>query len=268
MISTSDFPVASGLGSSSSFVTALITAFLHLKGKDDLDPGIIANLSYQAEVLEFNEAGGMQDHLAAAYGGVNYFEFSPHIRVGSLPFHLRGHLLVVSSGSSKENTVSDLKALRSQIEMSTYVVREVLPEFDIQHTTVSEVLTLGLEADVERIVSGVLKMRDLTRYLFTNLVSNDGIISSVLLGQLFFSQQDVIFNHFQIRSKKVSQTITDLASIGANGAKINGTGKGGAVIACFPKNHDIKNISKILEEMGYTSLFLSFPGIGAQVSYF
>ena len=268
MVATSDFPIASGLASSSSFVTALVVAFLYLKGKEELNPGIIANLAYQAEVLEFNEPGGMQDHLAAAYGGVNYLEFSPHIRVGSLPFHLIGNLLVVNSGSIKDDTVSDLKSLRSQIEIATYVVKEVFPEFDLQKTTVEEINALGLEADVERIISGVLKMRDLTRYLVTNLVSNDGAISSVLLGQLFYSQQDIIFNHFQIRNKDVSQTITDLASIGSTGAKINGSGRGGAVIACFPKSHDSKNISKILEEMGYTSLPLAFPGLGAQVSYY
>ncbi len=267
MISTTDFPVSSGLGSSSSFVTALIVAFLYLKGKEELNPGIIANLAYQAEILEFHEAGGMQDHLAASYGGVNYLEFSPRIRVGNLPFTLMGNLLIVNTGSIKENTVSDLKSLRSEIQTSIQKVREVLPKFDLQKTTVEEVSALGLEANVERVVCGVLKMRDLTRYLVTNLVSNEGMISSVLLGQLFFSQQDIVFNDFQIRSKQVSQTITDLASIGANGAKINGSGKGGAVIACFPKRHNVSNIAKILEDMGYSSFSLVFPGAGAQVSY-
>ena len=34
-----------------------------------------AYLAYLAEVREFNEPGGMQDHVASSLGGINYIDF-------------------------------------------------------------------------------------------------------------------------------------------------------------------------------------------------
>ena len=70
----SDLPARTGLGTSSSFAVGLLNAFYALKGKYADKKKLAAEAIYLERVL-CNEAGGWQDQIAAAFGGMNYIEF-------------------------------------------------------------------------------------------------------------------------------------------------------------------------------------------------
>jgi len=70
----SDAPPGSGLGSSSTMVTALVGLFAHYQ-KLSLDKYQIAELSYKIERQELDISGGKQDQYAASFGGFNFIEF-------------------------------------------------------------------------------------------------------------------------------------------------------------------------------------------------
>lgn len=71
-----DLPARSGLGTSSSFAVGMLNAFYALKGKY-ADKKKLADEAIYLERILCAEAGGWQDQIAAAYGGLNRINFGP-----------------------------------------------------------------------------------------------------------------------------------------------------------------------------------------------
>lgn len=69
-----DLPARTGLGTSSSFAVGLLNAFHSLKGKQK-DKKTLADEAIHVERVMCNEAGGLQDQIAASYGGLNRIDF-------------------------------------------------------------------------------------------------------------------------------------------------------------------------------------------------
>lgn len=70
-----DLPARSGLGTSSSFAVGMINAFYALKGKY-VDKRKLADDAIYLERILCEEAGGLQDQIAASFGGFNRINFS------------------------------------------------------------------------------------------------------------------------------------------------------------------------------------------------
>ncbi len=70
-----DLPARSGLGTSSSFAVGMLNAFYALQGKY-ADKKKLADEAIYLERVLCSEAGGWQDQIAAAFGGMNRIEFN------------------------------------------------------------------------------------------------------------------------------------------------------------------------------------------------
>lgn len=70
-----DLPAKSGLGTSSSFAVGMLNAFYSLKGKYKSKRELADDAIYLEREL-CNEAGGVQDQIAVAFGGFNKIDFS------------------------------------------------------------------------------------------------------------------------------------------------------------------------------------------------
>lgn len=69
-----DLPARTGLGTSSTFAVGLLNAFYCLKGKYASKKQLANDAIYLERTL-CNEAGGWQDQIAAAFGGLNRIDF-------------------------------------------------------------------------------------------------------------------------------------------------------------------------------------------------
>ena len=70
-----DSPVGSGLGSSSTLVVCMVKCWSEVL-KLGLDQYEIAEDAYIIERIKCKFEGGLQDHYAASFGGINFIEFS------------------------------------------------------------------------------------------------------------------------------------------------------------------------------------------------
>ena len=75
LVYDSDLPARTGLGTSSSFAVGMLEAFYALKGKY-ADKRKLADDAIHLERVLCNEAGGIQDQIAASFGGFNRIDFS------------------------------------------------------------------------------------------------------------------------------------------------------------------------------------------------
>jgi D-glycero-alpha-D-manno-heptose-7-phosphate kinase len=103
-----DIPSGTGLGSSGSFVTALLKA-LYTHRRRLLHPSELAALACEIEIERLGEPIGKQDQYAAAYGGVTCFRFNPDDSVHACPlkasvnglFELEDNLLLFFTGFAR-----------------------------------------------------------------------------------------------------------------------------------------------------------------------
>lgn len=104
----SDLPARAGLGSSSTFAVGLLSALHTLRG-ETVGHKQLAKESIRLEREILQEAGGIQDQIAAAFGGLNHITFkqdgdftvSPIIMPVQRKQELQDHMMLFFSGQSR-----------------------------------------------------------------------------------------------------------------------------------------------------------------------
>lgn len=107
MVYEADLPARSGLGTSSSFAVGMLNAFYALKGKH-VDKMQLAKDAIYVERCLCRESGGVQDQIAASFGGFNRIDLSadgyavhPIIMPKERKKELCDHLLLFFTGFSR-----------------------------------------------------------------------------------------------------------------------------------------------------------------------
>lgn len=111
LIHECDGEIESGLGSSASAAVALVSGIYKLKGLE-VDRSNIAKQAWSIEVTKQKLYGGIQDQLAAAYGGLNFWSLDSGrgLNIGIKQFSrevgdgLVRHMLLFHTGLTRTNT--------------------------------------------------------------------------------------------------------------------------------------------------------------------
>lgn len=213
--------------SSSSALTVAWTQFLAGLVGQELTKDQVAQAAYEAEVLEFNEPGGPQDHYATALGRVHYFEFPPEklpLFKPLDPQKLGEVELVIGNSQTRKATLHTIRRIKHRVFNSARAL--TLPS--LATLPVSEV---GSD-NSHRTLRAILKIRDMTlegRDLF-----NDSVVDGRTLGRYLTAQHTVLRDELFLSIPRIEGMIEGALEGGAYGAKINGSGQGGCMIAVCP----------------------------------
>jgi len=229
-----NIPINSGTASSSALCVAW-TRFLlcHSAGARPVDPFQLAKWAHQAEVLEFGEPGGMMDHVLAAVGGLCYVEFQPELAVQKL--RVDPGLFVLAESGEPKDTKAILARVRGGVEAALRKVGQADPSFDLRTATSRQLRRYGeLVSEEElQLLEGAIANRDITRKAIAVLSRTS--VDRRRLGALLFEHQQVLRDSLRVSTERIDLLVREAMQAGAYGAKLNGSGGGGALFAYAPE---------------------------------
>ena len=230
-----DLPARTGLGTSSSFAVGMLNAFYGVKGKR-VDKRRLADEAIYVERVLCGEAGGIQDQIAAAYGGFNRidmdrngYKVTPVIISNQRKKEFNEHLLLFFTGFSR---------ISADIQKTT--------EANISNKTKELLEMKSLVADAEEILVSNGDLNEFGKLLHYTWELKRGISTAVSTDHI-----DDIYQR-AIRA-------------GAIGGKLLGAG-GGGFLLFFVEPDKQDAVLEELNELLYVPF--AFENDGTQVIYF
>lgn len=226
-------PIKAGCSSSSALCIAWIRFLLAL-GDDarQSDPTQIARLAHQSEVKEFNEPGGMMDHLASALGSVIHVDFEPEFRITKLDNKLG--TFVLGNSFQEKDTLRTLTRIKTGVYSAVEKIRQNKKGFAFLSTPLEEVTPLFslLELNERELLEGILTIHKIAKQAKVLFVF--GEMDDYKMGELLNAHHRVLREKLHISTDKIERMLEAVLKAGALGGKINGSGEGGCMFAYAP----------------------------------
>ena len=241
---SSDIPIRAGTSSSS----AINVSWIHFLSKmadqpANWDQQKIGELTYMAEVAEFNEPGGMMDQYTAAMGHLIYLESEPVISIRSLKANLGS--FVLGDSCEPKGTMEILRRCRDSRIDIIQKLKNKNPDSTIQNLDVSANLS-DLDSDEIELFNGTLGNRNLLYKGLAELEKDNPNHESI--GRLLSDHHEVLRDVLQVSTPKIESMMDAALNGGALGGKINGSGGGGCMFAYAP--HDPEKVAEAIEKVG------------------
>jgi D-glycero-alpha-D-manno-heptose-7-phosphate kinase len=218
-----DVPAGSGLGTSSTLVTAVLGAFTEWfrlpLGEYDL-----AKLAYDIERNDLGMAGGKQDQYAATFGGVNFMEFYENGKVIVNPLRVKDQVLN---------------------ELSNNIVLYYTKTSRIS-SEIIETQQKNVEKRSARPIEAMHKIKEMA------ILMKEAILKGKLdtIGELLNVSWEFKKQMAEgISNPQIDKIYESAIKAGATGGKISGAGGGGFMFFYCPGNTRY-NVLKALEQFG------------------
>jgi len=231
-----DLPARTGLGSSSSFAVGLLNAFYCLKGKY-ADKRRLADDAIYVERVMCDEAGGLQDQIAASFGGFNRINFS------SEGYEVKP---IIISPERKEKLNDNLMFFfTGYTRFSSEIQKDTKKNTGKNIETLLEMKKLVDEAE-EILVDKKRNLND-----FGKLLDKSWKLKRSTGDKISTSEIDKIYDK--------------AINAGALGGKLLGAGGGGFIVFYVPKSKQ-KSVKNALNKLLYVPF--KFENGGTEVIYY
>ncbi|MHA1973171.1 MAG: mevalonate kinase family protein [Candidatus Hodarchaeales archaeon] len=245
---TSEIPIQAGLSSSSALNVAWIKFLSELFGHS-LTSMELTKLAHKSEVLEFNEPGGMQDHMAIAHGYINFEEFDP-VKCTRLQKDLAG--IVVGNSKERKDTLNTLASIKAGV----FKTLDIIGKSKVREVSVTELEGLNsdqLDSFSLNALRAAVINHELTRQAHHEFRKKS--IDHELIGKLINDHHACLRDYLNISTPKIEKMINNALAAGALGCKITGSGNGGCMIAYCPGKEF--NVKKAIEKSGSEAFIVS-----------
>lgn len=253
-------PINAGTSSSSALIVSWINFLARMSDQSKiLSDEQLAQLAYEAEVLEFSEPGGMMDHYSTSIGGVIAIDFFPEIKVTRLNKDLK--TFVLGNSLQPKNTKYILAHVKEKIIFVEKTLKKIDSDFSLQTVKYEDLFLYSkyLTDSQFRILKGTIINRDLTVIARNELARKNP--DHRLIGKLLTEHHTVLRDMLGISTQKIEKMIDAALKAGAYGAKINGSGGGGCMFAYSPENPEKVKIA--IENAGGEA-FIVVPDKGSK----
>ncbi len=241
-----EIPINSGTSSSSALVVSWINFLTRMSDQRKiLDRETIAKYAYLAEVEEFGEPGGMQDHYATATGKFFYIDPYPETRIERLDGDIG--VFVLGDSQLAKDTVGNLQRIKNTVNK---IIEKInIPGFVLSQAKTDDLVQYSENLDNSEIafLLGMLRNHEIT--LSAKKILSEAIIDPVKLGELINEQHHILRDIFKTSIDKIDKMVEAAINAGAYGAKINGSGGGGCMFAYTPKDK-INNVVDAIVKSG------------------
>lgn len=249
-----ELPIQSGLSSSTAVVVAWIRLLVKLTQPiPSFSDEKIAQLSYAAEVLEFNEPGGIMDHYTIVLGGLLYIDTAKKTfkRLAS-PWK---KVIIVDSGLKKQ-TIDVLNSAKTNALKALQIVQEKYPTFhleqakskDFDHTAQS------LPHQLRPYWSAAIHNHLITQKGFAELQKSKPDVSQI--NKWIDAHQKILQNDLKNTPEAMVEMMRVARVNGGQGIKIVGSGGGGCFIA-FADNKTALDLVRTLKTKGVKDAFIT-----------
>jgi len=249
----STIPINAGVSSSSAVVVSWTHFLLETFGSDQkITPQFVAQLAYEAEVLEHQSPGGKMDQYTIALGNIIYLETGAALSFRAIGKQLYGLVLGVS-GIPKQ-TLGVLGNLREKAQEAISEVKRKEPQFDLKKTRPQETkrfLPL-ITTSLRPYFLAAIENHDITLRALKAFETQP--LDTKIIGQLMTEHHGVLKDRLHITVPLIDSMIDAALGAGAYGAKIVGSGGGGSIIALVPKKQ-IVAVIKAIKDSGATNAF-------------
>ena len=223
--STADVPAGTGLGSSSSFTVGLLHALYSYKGKF-VSKEKLAQKACEIEIDRLKNPIGKQDQYAAAYGGLNFYQFNKDGSVFVEPVIMKNDMY-----KQLENNL--MMFYTGQLHSASEILKE-------QSTNI-------IAGDKE---NNQLKMCEITKELRNELHHNNIDAMGEILHEGWMLKKTLANG---ISNPKIDECYDIAMKHGAIGGKLLGAGGGGFLLFYVPeKRQQEVRLALPLTEMPFT----------------
>ena len=214
----------------------------------------IGELTYQSEVKEFTEPGGMMDQYATAMGHLIYLQSEPGISIQLLKPNLGS--FVLGDSNEPKDTIDVLKRCRDSQQKIFQKLKSKNPKLNI-HNCDKNLDLSDLKTNEIELYNGMIQNRDILKRVLPELEKDEP--NHKLIGELLSEHHTILRDVLQVSTPKIESMLDAAMDAGALGGKINGSGGGGCMFAYAP-NEPEKVAEAVKKVSGYTHIIHSDAG--------